>query len=113
MADFGIERNECALHVWEELEVFSAKPILDRSITEQSDLYDALKLGLISVDSTMRSNLSVGMPIDLLCYERDSLHVTKVRRFDDRDDYMRGLRMQWGEGLRRAFTNLPNFEWSQ
>lgn len=88
------------------------KPILDRVITRSTTLDDAIKCVLVSFDSTMKSNLSVGMPIDLLCYDRDSLQVTKVRRFDEKDDYMRGLRQQWGEGLRRAFTNLANFEWS-
>ncbi len=88
------------------------KPILDRVITRSTNLDDAIKCVLVSFDSTMKSNLSVGMPIDLLCYDRDSLRVTKVRRFDEKDDYMRGLRQQWGEGLRRAFTNLANFEWS-
>ncbi len=88
------------------------KPILDRVITRSTNLDDAIKCVLVSFDSTMKSNLSVGMPIDLLCYDRDSLQVTKVRRFDEKDDYMRGLRQQWGEGLRRAFTNLANFEWS-
>jgi putative proteasome-type protease len=72
---------------------------------------DATKCVLVSFDSTMRSNLSVGMPIDLLCYERDSLRVTKTRRFDERDDYMRGLREQWSEGLRKAFAQLPSFDW--
>jgi putative proteasome-type protease len=88
------------------------KPILARVITRSTSLDDAVKCVLVSFDSTMKSNLSVGMPIDLLCYDRDSLHVTKVRRFDDKDDYMRDLRQQWGDGLRRAFTNLANFEWS-
>ncbi len=88
------------------------KPILDRVITRSTTLDDAIKCVLVSFDSTMKSNLSVGLPIDLLCYERDSLRVTKVRRFEESDDYMRGLRQQWGEGLRRAFINLSNFEWS-
>jgi putative proteasome-type protease len=88
------------------------KPILDRVITRSTNLDDAIKCVLVSFDSTMKSNLSVGMPIDLLCYDRDSLQVTKVRRFDEKDDYMRSLRQQWGEGLRRAFSNLENFEWS-
>ena len=87
------------------------KPILDRVIRANTGVDDAIKCVLVSFDSTMRSNLSVGMPIDLLCYERDSLRVTKTRRFEEHDDYMRGLRQQWNDGLRKAFAQLPNFDW--
>jgi len=92
-------------------EVKYGKPILDRVIRSDTNMDDATKCVLVSFDSTMRSNLSVGMPIDLLCYEKNSLRVTKTRRFDERDDYMRSLRDQWGDGLRRAFVQLPNFDW--
>lgn len=92
-------------------EVKYGKPILDRVIKADTNMDDATKCVLVSFDSTMRSNLSVGMPIDLLCYEKDTLRVTKTRRFDERDDYMRGLRDQWSEGLRKAFVQLPNFDW--
>ena len=92
-------------------EVKYGKPILDRVIKADTNMDDATKCVLVSFDSTMRSNLSVGMPIDLLCYVRDSLRVTKTRRFEERDDYMRGLRDQWSEGLRKAFAQLPNFDW--
>lgn len=53
---------------------------------------------LVSFDSTMRSNLSVGMPIDLICYERDSLEVQLRRRFDEGDPYFTALSHEWGEG---------------
>jgi putative proteasome-type protease len=59
----------------------------------------------------MRSNLSVGMPIDLACYYRSSLQLGHIHRFDDQDPYMQRLRLSWGEGVRRAFAQLPNFEW--
>lgn len=88
------------------------KPIIDRVIRAETSLEEAVKCVLVSFDSTMRSNLSVGLPIDLLCYENNSLTVTKVRRFDERDEYMSTLRRQWSEGLRSAFAQLPNFEWS-
>ena len=94
-------------------EVKYGKPILDRVISPETSMDDAIKCVLVSFDSTMKSNLTVGMPIDLLCYEKSCLHVTKKRTFDDRDDYMRSLRQQWSEGLKRAFVQLPNFEWSQ
>ncbi|HEX5391910.1 MAG TPA: proteasome-type protease [Rhodocyclaceae bacterium] len=93
-------------------EVKYGKPILDRVISPGTSLEEAVKCVLVSFDSTMRSNLSVGLPIDLLCYEKNSLAVTKVRRFDDRDAYMSGLRQQWSEGLRKVFSQLPNFEWN-
>jgi putative proteasome-type protease len=66
---------------------------------------------LVSFDSTMRSNLSVGMPIDLLCYERDSLVVRMRRRFDQGDPYFTALSKEWGEGVRAAFRHLPQLEW--
>jgi putative proteasome-type protease len=93
-------------------EVKYGKPILDRVIKAETSLEEAVKCVLVSFDSTMRSNLSVGLPIDLMCYEKNSLTVTKVRRFDDKDEYMRNLRSQWSEGLRKAFAGLPNFEWN-
>lgn len=83
------------------------KPILDRVITRETSLADAAKCVLVSFDSTMRSNLSVGMPIDLLCYERDSLRVGKRRRFDERDSYFTMLSGNWSEGIRRVFAELP------
>lgn len=92
-------------------EVKYGKPILDRVITASTSMDDATKCVLVSFDSTMRSNLSVGMPIDLLCYERDSLRVTRTRRFEERDDYMGRLRQQWNDGLRGVFAQLPSFDW--
>ncbi|HTH93715.1 MAG TPA: proteasome-type protease [Rhodocyclaceae bacterium] len=92
-------------------EVKYGKPILDRVIKSDTDMDDAIKCVLVSFDSTMKSNLSVGMPIDLLCYDRDSFCVNKTRRFDERDSYMSNLREQWGEGLRQVFLKLPDFEW--
>jgi len=87
------------------------KPILDRVITRSTGLSDATKCVLLSFDSTMRSNLSVGLPIDLLCYERDSLRVTRRRRLDQGDAYFANLRGAWSEGVREAFTRLPEPTW--
>ena len=66
---------------------------------------------LVSFDSTMISNLSVGMPIDLLCYARDSLRVTMKRRFDEDDPYFATLTKQWLDGTRRVFRALPPLQW--
>ncbi|MEJ1958189.1 MAG: proteasome-type protease [Nitrosomonadales bacterium] len=92
-------------------EVKYGKPIIDRVISAETCMDDAIKCVLVSFDSTMRSNLSVGMPVDLACYLRDSMHLTRIHRFDEQDNYMQSLRQSWGEGVRRAFAQLPNFEW--
>jgi putative proteasome-type protease len=74
-------------------------------------LADATKCILVSFDSTMRSNLSVGMPIDLICYERDSLEIRMQRRFKEGDAYFTALSAKWSEGVRRVFRELPDLEW--
>jgi putative proteasome-type protease len=87
------------------------KPIIDRVITRSTPLDDAAKCVLVSFDSTMRSNLSVGMPIDLICYRRDSLAVRMRRRFEEGDAYFTSLRNEWSEGTRRVFRQLPDLQW--
>jgi putative proteasome-type protease len=87
------------------------KPIIDRVITRSTPLADAAKCVLVSFDLTMRSNLSVGMPIDLICYERDSFQVRMQRRFDDGDAYFTALSDEWGEGTREVFRQLPDLRW--
>jgi putative proteasome-type protease len=87
------------------------KPILDRVIKPSTTLADAAKCALVSFDSTMRSNLSVGMPIDLICYERDSLEVKMRRRFDEGDAYFSALSGQWSAGVRTVFSQLPALSW--
>jgi putative proteasome-type protease len=87
------------------------KPILDLAVTPSATLEDATKCVLVSFDSTMLSNLSVGMPIDLLCYARDSLKVTMKRRFDSGDAYFESLKQQWLAGTRRVFHELPPLAW--
>ncbi len=92
-------------------EVKYGKPIIDRIIRADTSMSDAIKSVLVSFDSTMRSNLSVGMPIDMACYNRDSLRLNHVHRFDDQDNYMQRLHKSWGEGVRHAFAQLPNFDY--
>ena len=87
------------------------KPIIDRVITRDTPLAEAAKCVLVSFDSTMRSNLSVGMPIDLLCYERDSFAVQKRRRFEDGDAYFTALSTEWSVGTRQVFRDLPDLAW--
>jgi putative proteasome-type protease len=83
------------------------KPILDRAITYDIDLYDALKIGLISVDSTMRSNLGVGLPIDVAVIRRDGLQCEMTTRIEQDDAYFQALRTSWSEALREAHINIP------
>jgi putative proteasome-type protease len=83
------------------------KPILDRVIGGQLSLDEVAKCCLISMDSTMKSNLSVGLPLDLLCYEKDSLEVNRRAQIDGKDPYFTSLRERWGEQLRKVFNELP------
>lgn len=87
------------------------KPIIDRVISRATPLADATKCVLVSFDLTMRSNLSVGMPIDLICYERDTFEVRRRRRFDDGDAYFTALSHDWSEGTRQVFRQLPELRW--
>jgi putative proteasome-type protease len=87
------------------------KPIIDRVVVPTTTLADATKCILVSFDSTMRSNLSVGMPIDLVCYERDSLEIRMRRRFDEGDAYFTALSAAWSKGVRKVFRELPELEW--
>jgi putative proteasome-type protease len=80
-------------------------------ITRSTPLADATKCVLVSFDSTMRSNLSVGMPIDLICYERDTLEIQRRRRFDHGDPYFTALSHEWSEGTRQVFRQLPELLW--
>jgi putative proteasome-type protease len=83
------------------------KPIIDRVIGPATSLSDAMKCVLVSFDSTMRSNLSVGMPIDMVCYERDSLRISIRHRFAPGDAYFTTLSKAWSEGVRTVFRSLP------
>jgi putative proteasome-type protease len=87
------------------------KPVLDRVITASTHPADAAKCVLVSFDSTIRSNISVGLPIDILWYPRDSLRVGLQKRIEDGNPYFNMLRQGWGSGLRRVFAELPNPDW--
>jgi putative proteasome-type protease len=88
------------------------KPIIDRVVSRTTSLLDATKCTVVSFDSTMRSNISVGLPIDLLVYEIDSLRVKLQRRILETDPYFQMVHTQWGEGLRRVFAQLPDPDWT-
>ncbi|MCX7384177.1 MAG: peptidase, partial [Alphaproteobacteria bacterium] len=86
------------------------KPILDRVTQSSMRLGEAAKLILLSFDSTMRSNLSVGMPIDLLVYERDTLEISQIRRIDNDDEYFRRLSKAWSDALRGSVEKMEEFQ---
>ena len=88
------------------------KPVIDRVVTRHTHLLEAAKCVLVSFDSTMRSNISVGLPIDLVIYDNNSLKVRVQRRIDESDAYFRMIHNEWGEGLRRVFAQLPNPDWN-
>ena len=87
------------------------KPVIDRVVKRSTGLLEATKCTIVSFDSTMRSNISVGLPIDLLVYETDSLKIRLQRRIEETDPYFQMIHSQWGEGLRRVFAQLPNPDW--
>ncbi|QKL02223.1 peptidase [Pseudomonas sp. NY5710] len=83
------------------------RPILDRNLDYRTPLDEALRCGLISFDSTIRSNLSVGMPLDLLVYRADALEAPQPIRIASDDAYYQQIRRQWGEGLKTLLAELP------
>ncbi len=85
------------------------RPILDRGVRyEQTTLEEAVKYALISLDSTMRSNVTVGPPIDLLVYTADDLCIKRCRRFQAKDPDLREVQVQWDLSLRKAVLELPD-----
>ena len=82
------------------------KPILDRVVTPETSLSDAKKAVLLSMDSTLRSNLSVGMPLDLTVIENDALRVTERRRIAPDDEGFQAMSRAWSQALRDAFTEI-------
>ncbi len=87
------------------------KPIIDRVVTRSTSLAQAAKCALISMDSTIRSNLSVGLPLDLLSIHRDALRVHSHVSINEDHDYFKMIRTRWSESLRHAFHELPDPEW--
>ncbi|MDE3028477.1 MAG: peptidase, partial [Paracoccaceae bacterium] len=82
------------------------KPILDRVITPDTSLEDAQKAVLLSMDSTLRSNLSVGMPLDLAIIAKDDLRVSQKRRIEAGDEAFAAMSAAWGQALRDSFTHI-------
>lgn len=87
------------------------KPIIDRVVKHNSEMMDVVKCVLISFDSTIRSNISVAAPIDLMLYRTGSFHADCKQRITEGDSYYASVRQGWSEGLREVFHNLPNPHW--
>lgn len=87
------------------------KTILDRIIEPSVSLEDAARCALVSLDSTSRSNVSVGPPFELLMYHRDSLRIDHRYKYDLESEYYRELCQTWAENIRTAFYSLPQFDW--
>lgn len=85
------------------------KPILVRAYNPEMSFAEAAKLLMVSLDSTLRSNLSVGLPLDLLFYERDSFEIGFEKRIGADDPYYQSISSGWSEALRSAFNKLPDF----
>jgi putative proteasome-type protease len=88
------------------------KPIIDRVVTPSTPLDEVAKCALVSMDSTLRSNLSVGLPLDLLVYEKDALSVTRFSTIDSDNQYFQMIHRTWGERLRQIFGEIPNPTWA-
>ncbi len=85
------------------------RPILVRAYDTEMGFEDAVKLLLVSFDSTMKANVSVGLPIDIQVYERDSLELRPPTRVEADDPYYRSISTGWGDALKAAFDSLPDF----
>ena len=83
------------------------RPILDWGVRRESSLEDAARYASISLDSTMRSNVAVGPPLDLLVYARDELRITRQRRFGAQDPDFLAIQTRWEQSLRKAVQELP------
>jgi putative proteasome-type protease len=92
-------------------EVKYGKPVLDRVIRPETGLIEGAKCGLISFDSTMRSNVSVGPPIDVVIFRRDTETVALRLQLDEDNPYLRRIRDQWSRGLLRTFKTVADPDW--
>lgn len=89
------------------------KPILDRGFSYESSLMDAMKFGIISIDATMKSNVAVGPPIDILCYKTDSLQVKMRTRLEQDDPYLQEISRKWQDGIVRLVRQMPVADFSK
>jgi putative proteasome-type protease len=86
------------------------KPIIDRGFKYEMGLSDAVKFAVLSMEATVKSNVSVGGPFDIFAYEKDSLEVKQRRRLEEQDPYFREIQKTWGDGLVRLVGQIPGLE---
>jgi putative proteasome-type protease len=89
------------------------RPIILRGYDRKMDLEDAVKLLMVSFDSTLKANLSVGLPLDLLVIERDTYAPLHTRRITAEDSYFKSISSGWGEALKSAFHSLPDYSFAK
>jgi len=89
------------------------KPILDRVIKNDTTLDDAARCALVSLDSTIRSNVTVGPPLELAIYHKDTLDLSHYMSLNQDDEMLTSIRETWDLGLKNAFLKLPRFDWEQ
>ncbi len=89
------------------------KPILDRILRADTSLEDAARCALVSMDSTMRANATVGPPVEVLVYENDTFESDHYIKLTEEDSYLTTLRKKWSEAIQTAFAELPQFEWER
>jgi putative proteasome-type protease len=87
------------------------KPVLDRMISPGTPLDEAAKCALVSMDSTLKSNLSVGLPLDLLVYENNRLQTSQIVCIDEQNPYFHMIRSSWGSKLRQVFESIEDPQW--
>ena len=88
------------------------KPVLDRMLTPGTKLDEAAKCALVSMDSTLKSNLSVGLPLDLLVYEQGALASNQIVCIDEQNPYFRMIHDTWGQRLRQVFESIDDPQWN-
>lgn len=89
------------------------KPILDRILTPTTSLEDAARCALVSMDSTIKANATVGPPVEILVYEADTLAADHYVKLSEEDDYLLEIRRAWTEAIQSAFGSLPLFDWEK
>ena len=92
-------------------EIKYGKPILDRVAKRDISLEAAARCALVSMNSTIRSNLTVGPPVELLIYKKDALMMSTYMSLTDKDDFAKKLSASWDNGLKQALESLPRFSW--
>jgi putative proteasome-type protease len=95
----------------DQISTFRKTVVFQRVIRRSSSLNEAAKAALVSMDSTIRSNLSVGLPLDLVILRRNRFEIARHINIDSENEYFHGLRDRWSDALREAFVALPEPDW--